>query len=191
MANKKFDAEKVEQGVRLIIEGIGDDPNRNGVIETPHRVSEMYKKILNGYDDEEDLMQHVKLFDEKTDGGMVVVKDVPFWSFCEHHMVLFSGKLHIAYIPDQDKVLGLSKLIRIARIFSKKLQVQERLTKDIANAISKNVPNKGVAVKLEMEHHCVSIRGVRSPGSKTVTTEMTGLFKEDANVRTDFLEALK
>lgn len=187
----KYNQSKVEDGVRLIIEGIGDDPTRDGVKETPHRVGEMYKKILNGYDEEEEIKEHVRLFDEKTNGQMVVVKNVFYWSFCEHHVVLFSGKLHMAYIPDKNKVLGLSKLVRIARVFAKRLQVQERLTKQIADAIEKHVPNKGVAIKLEMTHSCMELRGCRSPGAVTVTTEMRGLFQTDAKTRAEFIEALK
>lgn len=192
----KFNHHLVEEGVKLIIKGIGDDPHRLGVLETPKRVADMYQEILNGYDEIEDIKKYVKLFDENH-SGMVIVKDVPFYSFCEHHMIPFAGKIAIAYIPidktssDQPGgVLGLSKLVRIARLFAKQLQVQERLTAEIADAISKYVPNQGVAVRIEAEHMCMSIRGVRTPGAKTVTTKLTGLFFDDPKTRSEFQEAL-
>lgn len=186
----KFNSKKIEDGVKQIIEGIGDDVNRDGVKETPKRVAKMYKSILNGYDELSEVIEHVKLFDDKS-RDMVLVTGVPFYSFCEHHMIPFVGKLHIAYIPKGNKILGISKLVRIARIFAKKLQVQERLTKEISDAISKYVPNDGVAVRIEAEHMCMSIRGVRTPGAKTVTTNLTGLFKKDAMSRSEFIEAIK
>jgi len=186
----KYDKEKVMQGVKTLIEGIGDDPNRDGLVETPKRVAEMYSKILDGYDDIENIEQHIKLFDEGSE-DMVMVKNVPFYSFCEHHIIPFVGKLHIAYIPSGKQILGISKLVRIARIFAKKLQVQERLTKEIADAISKYVPNRGVAVRIEAEHMCMSIRGVRTPGATTITTRLTGLFREDAKARNEFVEAIR
>jgi len=188
----KFNALKIKEGVRLIIEGIGDDPNRLGVLETPQRVANMYQEILNGYDEINDIEKYVKLFDEKH-SGMVIVKDVPFYSFCEHHMIPFVGKLAIAYIPSDEPntgVLGLSKLVRIARVFAKKLQVQERLTVEISEAINKYVPNRGVAVRIEAEHMCMSIRGARTPGAKTITTKLTGLFFDDAKARSEFMGAL-
>ena len=190
--NIKFNHHLIEEGVKLVIRGIGDDPDRPGVLETPKRVANMYQEILNGYDEINDIEKHVKLFDEQH-SGMVIVKDVPFYSFCEHHMVPFVGKLSIAYIPsDQENtgVLGLSKLVRLARVFAKKLQVQERLTVEISDAINKYVPNLGVAVRIEAEHMCMSIRGARTPGAKTVTTKLTGLFFEDAKARSEFQEAL-
>lgn len=188
---KKYDFEKVQTAVRMLIEGIGDNPDRSGVKETPLRVAKMYQDILNGYDEQADLNQLAKVFVEPIGSeGMVVVKDVPFYSFCEHHMVPFVGTLAIAYIPDGIHVLGLSKLVRIARIYAKKLQVQERLTEEIANAIDSVIDNRGVAVRVEAEHMCMSIRGVRAPGSKTVTTKLTGMFKDNAETRNEFLDAL-
>lgn len=186
----KFDKEKIEHGVRLILRGIGDNPERDGLIGTPARISRLYKDILNGYDEEEDIHEHTKLFKERSD-DMVLVTGVPFYSFCEHHILPFVGKLHIAYIPCGSRILGLSKLVRIARIYAKRLQVQERLTRQIADAIEKLVPNKGVAVRIEAEHMCMSIRGVRTPGAKTITTRLTGLFKKDAKARAEFIEAVK
>lgn len=187
----KFDDEKVEKAIKLLLEGIGDDPSRNGLIETPHRVKEMYKEILNGYDEENKIPKIMKLFDEETNGDMVMVKNVPFYSYCEHHLQPFFGKLAIAYIPKDNKIIGLSKLIRLARIFAKRPQVQERLTKQIAEALDKYLPNRGIAVRMECEHMCMAIRGVRTPGSLTVTMKTTGLFSSDSNKKEEFLNALK
>lgn len=187
----KYDYEKVKKATILLLEGIGDDPNRNGLIQTPDRVARMYQEILNGYDEDSKTSKIVKLFDEETNGDMVMVKNIPFYSFCEHHLVPFFGKLSIAYIPKDNKVLGLSKLVRLARIFAKRPQVQERLTKQIAEALDKHLPNRGVAVRLEAEHLCMSIRGVRTPGATTITMKTTGLFDSDSNKKEEFLDALK
>lgn len=189
-STQKFSFELVKRGVALIIEGIGDDPARDGVRETPTRVAKMYQEILNGYDEKYMIEEITKTF-QYDQSGMVIVKDIPFYSFCEHHMLPFFGKLHIAYIPSKQKILGLSKLVRIARLFAKQLQVQERLTFQIADAISKHVPNKGVAVRIEAEHLCMSIRGVRVPNSKTITTKLTQLFQDDPKTRAEFLEGIK
>jgi GTP cyclohydrolase I len=186
----KFDEKKVQDGIRLLIEGIGDDPKRDGLLETPKRVAKMYSEILNGYDEIDKISKHVKLFDDVSE-DMVTITNVPFYSFCEHHIIPFVGKLHIAYIPNGTQILGISKLVRIARVFAKRLQVQERLTREIANEINRVVPNQGVAVRIEAEHMCMSIRGVRTPGAKTITTKLTGLFKEDAKARNEFLGAIK
>ena len=187
----KFNHQMVKEGIRMMIAGIGDDPNRSGIKETPDRVAKMYSEILNGYDEVSSIKQHVKVFDEPH-SGMVIVKDIPFYSFCEHHLLPFVGKLHVAYIPkEKGGVLGLSKLIRIARVYAKQLQVQERLTGQIAESISTNIPNQGVAVTIEAEHMCMSIRGVRTPGAITKTNKLTGLFFTDIKARTEFLEGIK
>lgn len=185
-----FNKNMVEDGVKLIIEGVGDDPDRDGLKGTPERVARMYEQILNGYDEEKDIEKNIKLFQEKAD-DMVIVKNVPFYSFCEHHMMLFVGKLTVAYIPKGEYILGLSKLVRIARTYAKQLQVQERLTRQIADAVEKYVPNQGVAVRIEAEHYCMAIRGVRTPGTTTTTTRVTGLFKKDEKARLEFENALK
>ena len=176
-----FDNKKIEQGVRLLIEGIGDDPDREGVVETPARVARMYGQVLNGY--HEDPKRHLKLFNDNSD-EMVVVTDIPFYSFCEHHIALFHGKLTIAYIP-QGKVLGLSKLVRIARVFAKRLQIQERLGTQIADFLEKEVKGLGVAVVIEAEHTCMTIRGVRTPGAVTKTAVLRGAFKENIETRNE------
>lgn len=187
----KFDPDKVEKAVRMLLEGIGDDPDRDGLKETPKRVSKMYQDIMNGYDEDSKIPKIMKTFDEETNGDMVLVKNVPFYSYCEHHLQPFIGKLAIAYIPKDNKILGLSKLVRLARVFAKRPQVQERLTKQIADALNHYLPNRGVAVRIEAEHMCMSIRGVRTPGAVTVTMKTTGLFDSDSNKKEEFLDALK
>lgn len=182
-----FDKAKVEAATRLLLEGIGEDVTREGLIETPKRVAKFYEQVLNGVD--LNPMDHMKIFHEKT-RNMVVVKDIPFYSFCEHHIAPFFGKIAIAYIPD-GKVLGLSKLARIARTFSKNLQIQERLTDQIAEFLNNNLECKGVAVKIEAEHMCMAMRGVRTPGAKTVTTRLIGVFLDKPEVREEFYNALR
>ena len=182
-----YDFEKMEKAATLFIEAVGDDPKRPGLIETPKRVAKFYSQVLNGYD--LDAKDHLKVFKEKT-RNMVIVRDIPVYSFCEHHIALFHGKISIAYIPDGE-VLGLSKLVRIARVFAKKLQIQERLTDEIATFISENVKNLGVAVRIEAEHTCMSIRGVRAQGTTTVTNRLKGAFLENPEVRSEFLSGLR
>lgn len=184
---KKYNYEKVKQATKLLLEGIGDDPNRDGLKDTPDRVAKMYGKIFNGYD--EDPSMHIKLFDSNSNDP-VIVKDIKMYSMCEHHLVLFVGNMAIGYIP-KNKVIGLSKLIRIARVFAKRPQIQERLVQQIHDAISELVPNDGVAVWYAAEHFCMSIRGTRLPGTTTVTHKLSGKFKDDAKVRNEFFNSLK
>jgi len=182
----KFNRELVEHGVKSIIEGIGDNVDRPDLKETPERCGRMFEDILGGYDI--DPMQYLKLFPCESN-DMVIERNIPFYSYCAHHIQPFFGKLTIAYIPD-GKVLGLSKLVRIARVFAKRLQIQENLTAQIAQFLETNVPNQGVAVSIRASHMCMHIRGVRSPGSEAVTTHLSGLFKEDAKAREEFLMQL-
>ena len=180
--------EKIKQSVILLLEAIGDDPNREGLKETPDRVARMYAKILNGYD--EDPGKYLTVFEAESN-DMVIVKDIPFYSFCEHHLILFVGKMHIAYIPDK-KMIGLSKLVRMARVYAKRPQVQERLTKQIADILVEKLSND-VMVYIEAEHYCMSIRGVRAPGSKTVTSAVRGKFlnpPKNRNPKEEFLKAI-
>jgi len=182
----EYNYEKVKEAVKLLLEGIGEDINREGLLETPDRVARMYKKILNGYKDNPE--NHLKVF--KTESrDMVVVKNIPIYSFCEHHLVPFSGKIHIAYIPI-DKMTGLSKLVRMARVYAKRPQVQERLTTQIANALEKHL-SKHCAVQIEAEHMCMNMRGVRSPGSITVTSAVRGWFKDNPATKQEFINAMK
>ena len=175
----------IEQGVKLILQGIGEDITREGLVETPKRVTKYYKQLFGGY--EIDPKQYLKIFNEPNikDKNMVVVES-PIYSFCEHHMALFHGHVYIGYIP-HEKVIGISKLVRIARVFAKRLQIQERLTAQIADFLQEHLSPLGVAVYIKAEHSCMAIRGVRTPGSKTITTSLKGLFKTDAIVRQEFM----
>lgn len=163
----KFDYDKVKEATRLLLEGFGDDPTRDGLKDTPDRVAKMYQEIMNGYD----LNPRDCITEFDNDGdyhGAVCVQDIPFYTFCEHHLALFAGKLHIAYKPGS-RIVGLSKLVRMARVYAKRPQVQERLTKQIADAIHEELCPFWVVVMVEAEHYCMSIRGVRTPGTKTIT----------------------
>lgn len=172
-----FDYEKVKQATTLLLEGIGDDPTRDGIKDTPDRVAQMYKEILCGLD--QDPGDYIKEFDnDEGYHGPVILKDADFYTYCEHHLQLFAGKLNIAYQPG-DKVVGLSKLVRISRVFAKRPQVQERLTKQIADALNTHLNPEWVVVKIEAEHFCMSIRGVRVPGTTTTTILGHGNYPEN------------
>lgn len=180
--------QKIMDAVRVILEAVGEDVNRPGLIETPKRVANMYEEMFAGLD--EDPHQHLKLFDEKSNDEMVIVRDIPFSSMCEHHLLPFVGKAHIAYIPSDNKIIGLSKLARIVDNFAKKPQVQERLTSDIADFLNDNLTPKGVAVIIEAEHMCMSIRGARASGSYTQTSALRGRMRNDARTRSEVLSLL-
>lgn len=180
-----FDYEKVKKSCELFLEGIGEDLNREGLKETPDRYAKYMETVVNGYDI--DPKKYLKVFESES-SDMVVV-EAPLYSFCEHHIALFSGKITIAYIP-HGKVIGLSKLIRIARVYAKRLQIQERLVKQIADFLEENLSPLGVAVHINAEHSCMSIRGIRTPGAKTKTTRLTGIFKTDPAARQEFLSYL-
>ena len=183
-----IDKKKIEEATRLLLTAIGDNYEREGLIETPKRVANMYADILNGY--EKTAEKHLKIFNEPGAKDMVIVKDIPFYSFCEHHLVPFFGKIHIGYIPD-GKIVGLSKLIRMARVYAKRPQVQERLTKQIADALMKL--SDDVMVYIEAEHMCMSMRGVRTPGTTTITSAVRGKFlnpPENKNPKEEFLFAI-
>jgi GTP cyclohydrolase I len=175
---------KIEQGVRLILEGIGDDPMRDGVVDTPRRVADMYEEVFAGIGaDPEDVITVIKgaAHDE-----MIMVKDIPLTSFCEHHLVPFNGKAHVAYIPNEDgRITGLSKIARLVDLLSKRPQVQERLTTEIADALESSLEPKGVFVVIEAEHLCMTMRGVKKPGSITVTSALRGRFKSDGRTRNE------
>lgn len=182
--NKK----KIENAVREILEAVGEDPNRAGLAETPKRVANMYEELFSGLTD--DPKRHLKFFDENSNDEMVIVRDIPFSSMCEHHLLPFVGKAHIAYIPSDNRIIGLSKLARIVDNFAKKPQVQERLTHDIADFIDENMCPKGVAVIIEAEHMCMSIRGAKASGSKTQTSALRGCMRTDARTRAEVLSLL-
>jgi GTP cyclohydrolase I len=173
---------KIEQAVRLIIEGIGDDPDREGVVDTPRRVADMYEEIFAGVGkDPRDVITVVK---GAGHDEMIMVKDIPLQSLCEHHLLVFNGRAHVAYIPNKDgRITGLSKIARVVDICAKRLQVQERLTTQIADAIDEALEPRGVFVVIEAEHLCMTMRGIKKPGSMTVTSAVRGLFRSDARTR--------
>lgn len=183
-----MDKEKIEKAVKEILIAVGEDPNRAGLKETPRRVAKMYEEMFAGLS--QDPRQHLKLFDEKSNDEMVIVRDIPFSSMCEHHLLPFVGKAHIAYIPSNNKIIGLSKLARIVDNFAKRPQVQERLTHDIADFLDESLSPKGVAVIIEAEHMCMSIRGARASGSKTQTSALRGIIRSDARTRAEALALL-
>ena len=184
-----MDKERIQNAVREILIAVGEDPDREGLLETPKRVANMYEEIFAGLT--EDPRQHIKLFNEQSNDEMVIVKDIPFYSMCEHHLLPFFGKAHIGYIPSDNKIIGLSKLARIVDNFAKKPQVQERLTSDIADFLNDNLQPKGVAVIMEAEHMCMTMRGARAAGSKTQTSALRGIMRTDAKTRAEVLSLLK
>ena len=184
-----MDKERIQNAVREILIAVGEDPDREGLLETPKRVANMYEEIFAGLT--EDPKQHIKLFNEQSNDEMVIVKDIPFYSMCEHHLLPFFGKAHIGYIPSDNKIIGLSKLARIVDNFAKKPQVQERLTSDIADFLNDNLQPKGVAVIMGAEHMCMTMRGARAAGSKTQTSALRGIMRTDAKTRAEVLSLLK
>lgn len=172
--------EKIIQGVKLILEGIGEDPTREGLVETPDRIARMYEEIFSGIN--QNAKEHLSKTFSVDNNDLVLEKDITFYSMCEHHLVPFYGKAHIAYIPN-GRVAGLSKLARTVEVYAKKPQLQERLTSEIADAIMEYLDAKGVMVVIEGEHLCMTMRGVKKPGTKTVTSTYRGVFKEDNNLK--------
>ena len=172
-----MDYEKIEQAVRLFLEGIGEEPSREGLQETPKRIAHMCDELFGGY--QEDAAKHLTRTFHADTGNMVIEKGIPFYSVCEHHLLPFYGKVHIGYIPD-GKVVGLSKLARTVELFARRLQLQERLTSQVADAVMDNLAPQGVLVKMSAEHMCMTMRGVSKPGSHTVTLATRGVFADDA-----------
>ena len=179
------DKAKVEQAVRLLLEGIGEDVNREGLLETPARVARMYEEIFGGFD--EDAATHLAKTFHAENNEMVLEKDITFYSMCEHHLMPFYGKAHVAYVPD-GKVVGLSKLARTVEVFAKRPQIQEQLTAQIADALMEYLKPKGAVVMIEAEHMCMTMRGVKKPGSKTVTVVKRGVFEVDENLQNAFFQ---
>ena len=183
-----MDKERIEKAVRELLLAIGEDPDREGLTETPARVARMYEEIFAGMED--DPKKYLKVFDEDNNDEMVVVRDIPIYSMCEHHLIPFFGKAHIAYIPGDGKVIGLSKLARIVNCFAKKPQLQERLTAQVADFLDENLHPKGVAVVIEAEHLCMTMRGARASGAQTRTSALRGMMKSDARTRAETMTLL-
>jgi len=180
-----IDRKKIIEGITLFLEGIGEDLSREGIKETPERVAKMWEEF------EKERSFDFKLFEEYSSySEMIIVKDIPFYSMCEHHLLPFFGKAHIAYIPN-NKICGLSKLVRTVRAMALKPQVQERLTEEIADLVNKELEPMGVGVVIEAEHLCMSMRGVRSPGHSTITSSLRGNFLKDIRTKDEFFKLLR
>lgn len=180
-----MDLPKIENAVRDILEAIGEDPDREGLLETPQRVARMYAEVFSGL--HHDVSKDIKVFHEEGNDEMILIGDIPFYSMCEHHLLPFHGKAHVVYIPRDGKILGLSKVARIVDTMSRKPQLQERLTSEIADRIIEAIDAKSVCVIIEAEHLCMTMRGIRKPGSKTVTSAMRGGCRTDARTRNEAL----
>lgn len=181
------DQKKIEQAARLLLEGIGEDVTREGLIDTPARIARMYKEIYKGMD--EDAAIHLSKTFSVDNNEIVVVKDITFYSICEHHLMPFYGKAHIAYLPN-GRVVGISKLARTVEVYARRPQIQEKLTAQIADAIMEHLAPQGVMVMLEAEHLCMTMRGVEKPGSRTVTMATRGRFADDAGLQQRFFSLL-
>ncbi len=184
MVNK----EKVKEAVLLLLEAVGEDVNREGLKATPDRIARMYEEIFGGMD--EDAKVHLTKTFHADNNEMIVEKDIVFYSMCEHHLLPFYGKAHIAYIPDGE-VVGLSKLARTVEVYARRPQIQEQMTAQIADAIMEHLKPKGVMVVLEAEHMCMTMRGVKKPGSQTVTMVSRGVFEEEEGLRSTFLQVIR
>jgi GTP cyclohydrolase IA len=185
--NDRFDAAAIEEGVRMILRGIGEDPQRGGLRETPARVARMYAEIFAGID--VDASQIVTVVEGADFDEMIMVRDIPLYSMCEHHLIPFSGKAHVSYIPNKSQqITGLSKIARVVDTLAKKPQVQERLTTEIAEAIEQALSPRGVFVVIEAEHLCMTMRGIKKPGAVTVTSAVRGLFRNDARTRQEAMQ---
>ena len=184
-----IDLDRIERAVREILAAIGDDPDRDGLLRTPRRVAEMYAEVFGGL--REDPARHLVTTFEADHDEMVLVRDIPIYSLCEHHLVPFHGRAHVAYIPGIDgRITGLSKLARLVDGFAKRPQVQERLTTQVADALVAALDPRGAFVLIEAEHMCMSMRGVRKPGASTVTSAVRGIFKENAATRAEVMSLI-
>lgn len=183
-----MDLERIEAAVKEILAAVGENPDREGLAETPRRVAEMYKEVFGGLSD--DPSRHIKIFEDVNHDEMVTVRDIPLYSMCEHHLLPFIGVAHIAYIPRGGRVIGLSKLARIVDTFARRPQLQERLTAQIADFIQKELDPQGVAVIIEAEHLCMTMRGARAAGAKTQTSALRGRMKSDVRSRNEVMSLL-
>ena len=183
-----IDKRRIEAAIKEILIAIGDNPDREGIKETPVRVADMYEEIFSGMFT--DTTSLIKTFKERNHDEMIIVKDIPMYSMCEHHLLPFIGAAHVVYIPTDGRILGLSKIARIVDNLAKKPQLQERLTAEIADLIMNHVQPMGVAVIIEAEHLCMTMRGIKKAGSKTVTSALRGIFKSDARTRSEAMSLI-
>lgn len=182
-----MDRVKIEQGIRLILEGIGEDISREGLRETPERIAKMYEEIYGGL--AKDARKHLEKTFRAENNEMIIERDITFYSTCEHHLLPFYGKAHVAYVPD-GKVVGLSKLARTVDVYARRPQIQEKLTAQIADALMEYLQPKGVMVMLTAEHMCMTMRGIKKPGSQTVTVITRGVFENDRELKEEFFHML-
>ncbi len=180
---------KIEEAVKMILEAIGEDPNREGLVDTPKRVAKMYKEVFVGLNESPE--QYFETVFGEDHEELVLVKDIPFYSMCEHHLVPFFGKAHVAYIPKDGKVTGLSKLARAVDAVARRPQLQERITSTIADSIMETLTPHGAMVVIEAEHMCMTMRGVKKPGSMTITSAVRGTFANDPQSRSEVLAFIK
>ena len=190
LATAAIDQPRIEAAVREILAAIGEDPTRDGLQNTPGRVARMYAEVCAGLHEEPS--EHLKVVFEAGHDEMVMVRDIPLYSLCEHHLVPFIGKAHVAYIPNEDgRITGLSKLARLVEVFARRPQVQERLTSQIADALVRRLDPRGVMVVIEAEHLCMGLRGIRKPGAVTTTSSVRGLFQSSASSRAEALALIR
>lgn len=183
------DLNKIEEAVKMILEAVGEDPTREGLLDTPKRVSKMYAEMFEGL--HQDPKEHFKTIFNENHEELVLVKDIPFFSMCEHHLVPFYGKAHVAYIPRNGVVTGLSKLARAVEVTAKRPQLQERITSTIADDLMETLNPHGVYVVIEAEHMCMTMRGIKKPGAKTVTAVARGILEEDNIKRSEILSFIQ
>jgi len=183
------DLKKIKQGVRLLLEGMGEDPEREGLADTPARIAEMYEEIFAGVG--RDPREKIKTYQAQNRDEMILVKDISFYSVCEHHLLPFFGKAHIAYIPKENKVTGFAALVRVVETMAKRPQLQERLTTEIADVIVDALNPRGVLVVIEAEHLCLTMRGVKKPGSLTLTSAVRGAMREKSATRAEAFALIK
>jgi len=186
---EKMDLKKIERGILLILEGVGEDPKRPGLKNTPQRVARMFSEILSGI--KENPEKHLRAIQHEKHDEMVLIKNIPLYSTCEHHLLPFAGVAHVAYIPKQGRIVGLSKIARVVDILSRRLQVQERLTKQIADLINEHLKPLGVMVVIEAEHMCMSMRGAKKPKSLTVTSAVRGSFRTNPTTRSEAINLIR
>jgi GTP cyclohydrolase I len=184
-----MDLKKIEKGVRLILEGVDEEPNRSGLRDTPRRVARMLSEILGGTG--EDPAKHLRPIQEEKHDEMVIIKNIPLYSMCEHHLLPFAGVAHVAYIPKGGRIVGLSKIARVIDILSRRLQVQERLTKQTADLLDAHLKPLGVMVVIEAEHMCMSMRGAKKPKSWTVTSAVRGSFRSHSATRAEAMMLIR